>query len=106
MVKIPLKSIPNQSFKVVLDGQNCQIKIYYRFTNTYLDLICNDVNIINGAICRNRAGIVTKATNDFKGQLHFVDLLGDNDPHWQGFGSRFSLLFVPESEETPRGLLY
>lgn len=106
MVKIPLKAIPAQNFKVVLDGQNCQIKIYYRFGNTYLDLICNDVNIVNGAICRNRAAIVNKATNDFKGNLHFVDLLGDNDPNYKGFSDRWSLLFVPSSESTPRGLLY
>lgn len=106
MKKIQLKNVPNQKFKIVLDGQNCQIKIYYRFGSMFLDLSCNDVLIISGAICRNRAGIVTKATNNFKGQLHFVDLLGDSDPHWQGFGNRFSLLFVPDNEPTPRGLLY
>jgi hypothetical protein len=106
MKKIQLKNVPNQKFKVVLDGQNCQVKLYYRFGSMYLDLSCNDVQIISGAICRNRAGIVTKATNDFKGQLHFVDLLGENDPQWQGFGNRFSLLFVSASEPTPRVLLY
>ena len=106
MIKIPLQKTPAQSLKIKLIGQNCEIRVYYRFGNTYLDLICNDVVIISGAICRNRAAIVTKATNDFKGNLHFVDLLGDNDPHWQGFGSRFSLLYVPADEPTPRGLLY
>lgn len=106
MLKIPIRSVPNQKFKVVLDGQNCQIKLYYRFTNTYMDISCNDVEIVNGAICRNRGAIIQRASNDFSGNLHFVDLLGNNDPHWQGFGTRFSLLYVSADEETPKGLLY
>jgi hypothetical protein len=106
MVKIPLKAVPAQNFKVVLDGQNCQISIYYRFGDTYLDLICNDVVIIRGAVCRNRAAVIQKATNNFTGNLHFIDLLGDSDPNFNGFNDRWSLLFVPASEPTPKGLLY
>ena len=104
MLKIPLKSVPNQEFKVVLDGQNCNIKLYYRFGNMYLDLICNNNTIQTGAICRNRAAIIQVATNLFSGNLHFIDLLGENDPNYEGFADRYSLLFVADGEETPKGL--
>jgi hypothetical protein len=106
MLKIPLKAVPNQEFKVVLDNQNCSIHIYYRFGNMFLDLICNDTVIQTGAICRNRAAIIQVATNLFKGNLHFIDLLGEKDPVYTGFSDRYSLLYVADGEDLPKGLMY
>lgn len=106
MVKIPLKSIPSQKLRVVLDGQNCTISVYYRFGNTYLDLIVGDVVVEQGAICRNRASIIKIANNTFKGTLHFLDMLGDNDPYYADFGDRYRLFFVSETETLPAGLRY
>lgn len=105
MVKIPLNIEPSQSLKVVLAGQNCEIKVYYRFGSMFLDLICNNKSIQTGAKCTNRNAIIIKATNDFKGNLFFVDLLGDNSPNYKGFGARYSLLYVSENERMPAGLM-
>lgn len=105
MVKIPLNIEPNQSLKVVLAGQNCEIKLYYRFGAMFMDLICNNVLIQSGAICTNRGAVINKATNDFVGQLYFVDLLGDTSPVFTGFADRYSLLYVGDNEVTPAGLL-
>lgn len=104
MIKIPLNPVPSQSIKVVLAGQNCEIKIYYRFGTMYMDLICNNSLVQSGAVCRNRASIVQVANNNFKGSLHFVDLLGESEPIYKDFQSRYSLLYVSEDEELPRGL--
>ena len=87
MVKIPLNIEPNQSLKVVLAGQNCEIKLYYRFGAMFMDLICNNVLIQSGAICTNRGAVINKATND------------------TGFADRYSLLYVSDNEVTPAGLL-
>lgn len=104
MVTIPLETVPAQSFKVVLAGQNCEIKIYYRFGSMFLDLVCNNNVIQQGAICTNRAAIVQHATNDFSGNLFFIDLLGDSAPNFDGFNGRYSLVYLSEGEAMPGGL--
>lgn len=106
MVKIPLKNVPSQTFNVVLGGQNCTIDLYYRFGNTYMDLICNQETVTTGAICRNRASIVQVSNNIFAGSLHFLDTLGDAPPYYKSYGSRFILLYVGVDEEIPKGLRY
>ena len=106
MVKIPLRQKPAQKLRVVLSGQNCTIVIYYRFGSTYLDLAVSNNVVIQGAICRNRAGIIQRANSLFSGSLHFVDLLGDNDPDYHLFNDRYILLYVPAGEDLPEGLRY
>jgi hypothetical protein len=106
MVKIPLKQTPAQKLRVVLDGQNCTISIYYRFGATYLDLAVGNNVVETGAICRNRAGIIRRANSIFTGSLHFVDLLGDSDPDYHLYNERYILLYVPAGEEIPEGLRY
>lgn len=93
MLKIPLNQTPSQSLKIRLDGQNCELKIYYRFGNTYCDLVVNGEPVVYGAICRDRTGIVQIAQHLFSGRLFFVDMLGNDDPIYSGFGSRFRFFF-------------
>jgi hypothetical protein len=104
MRKIPLKNVPSQILKVVLGEQNCQLKVYYRFGDMYMDIYVENVLVQAGAICRNRTSIVQVANNVFAGSLHFVDLLGENDPTYTDFGSRYSLLYVEPGEVVPEGL--
>ena len=98
MIKIPLSPVPAQSLKVKLAGQNCEMRVYYRFGNTYLDLICNGEEIQKGAICRDRQNIVQIAQNDFHGALFFVDMLGQSDPLYSGFGERWRLFYKAANE--------
>ena len=93
MLKIPLSPVPAQSLKVKLSGQNCELRIYYRFGETYLDLVCNGVEVVKGAICRDRQSIIQIAQNAFAGQLLFVDMLGASDPLYTGFGERWRLFY-------------
>ena len=105
MLKIPLKQVPSQKLRVVLGGQNCTINLYYRFGNTYMDLVVGNNVVINGAICRNRSSAVNVANHVFAGALYFLDLLGDSDPNYKLFNDRYILLYVSADESTPRGLL-
>ena len=104
MVKIPLKQTPSQKLRVVLAEQNCTISVYYRFGNTYMDLVTNGGVVQTGAICRNRQGIIQVANHIFSGTLAFLDLLGDSDPDYHLFGDRYILLYVPANEALPGGL--
>jgi hypothetical protein len=48
---IPLNAIPNQQFTVTLDGQICQIRLYWRYDNLYCDLSVQDEVISTRALC-------------------------------------------------------
>ena len=98
MIKIPLQPTPAQSLKVKLSDQNCEIRVYYRFGNTYLDLTVNGVVVCTGAICRDRQNIIQIAQNAFAGQLLFVDMLGASDPLYSGFGERWRLFYKAAGE--------
>ena len=98
MRKIPLTQAPAQTLKVKLDGQNCEIRVYYRFGSTYLDLTVGGVVVCIGAICRDRENIVQIAQNAFQGALLFVDMLGAADPLYSGFNDRWRLFYKAADE--------
>ena len=98
MKKLPLQPVPSQSLKVKLEGQNCELRIYYRFGSTYLDLISNGTQVVTGAICRDGAYIINIAQSAFEGNLFFMDMLGNSDPDYHGFGERWRLFYRPVDE--------
>lgn len=93
MIKIPIQPTPAQSFKVKLNNQNCEIRIYYRFGSTYMDLTVNGEIVTKGAICRDRQNIIQIAQSAFSGALFFIDMLGVSDPLYSGFGTRWRLFY-------------
>ena len=98
MLKIPLSPVPAQSLKVKLAGQNCEMRIYYRFGSTYMDLTVGGVVVVTGSICRDRQNVVQIAQNAFQGALLFVDMLGSSDPLYSGFGERWRLFYKAANE--------
>jgi hypothetical protein len=98
MKKIPLQPVPAQTLKIKLGGQNCQIRVYYRFGSTYMDLTAGGVVVVTGAICRDRQNIIQIAQNAFSGALLFVDMLGTSDPLYSGFGERWRLFYKAANE--------
>jgi hypothetical protein len=98
MKKIPLQPVPAQSLKIKLGGQNCQIRVYYRFGSTYMDLTAGGVVVVTGAICRDRQNVIQVAQNAFSGALLFVDMLGSSDPLYSGFGERWRLFYKAANE--------
>ena len=108
MRKIPLKNVPSQKFRVVLDGQNCTIALYYRFGHMYLDLYIKGIAVERGAVVRNRASIIKIANANFTGSLHMVDMLGADEvgDKYKELGTRFVLLYLSDGESIPEGLRY
>ena len=102
MLKIPLQQTPAQSLKVKLANQNCEMRVYYRFGSTYLDLTVDGVVVCTGAICRNRQSVVQIANNAFQGSLFFLDMLGQSDPLYSGFGERWRLFYMTAAEYASR----
>lgn len=96
---IPLKNIPNQKLAVVLGGQNCILHLFQRKESLYMDLICNNQEILHGAICQVDKNIVVNPTPYFFGSLFFSDLSsGRGKPNYAGLNSRFLLCFLHEEE--------
>ena len=98
MKKIPLSPVPAQSLKIKLANQNCVLRVYYRFGSTYMDVTVGGTVVCTGAICRDHQSIIQIANNDFSGQLLFVDMLGQSDPLYSGFGDRWRLFYKAASE--------
>jgi len=98
MKKIPLQAVPAQSLKVKLADQNCEMRVYYRFGSTYLDLTVGGVVVVTGAICRDRQNVIQIAQNAFQGSLFFMDMLGTADPLYSGFGERWRLFYKAANE--------
>ena len=98
MLFLPVKNIPNQRFSAVLDNQNCTLEIFQRFDRLYLNLFVDDTAVVLGVICHNNLGITAVDTLAFRGMLYFTDVQGNSDPQYEGLGTRYCLVFVPEGE--------
>ena len=96
MMVVPLSAIPAQRFQVVLNNQNCTITIKKRGKYCYLSLMSNGHNVVDNVICRAGNNLVPYNNQHFSGSLFFIDKNGYYDvPHYELFGVRFILCYVP-----------
>lgn len=103
MLEIPLAATANQAFQVVLGGQNCSLRLYTRETGEaapmYCDLSVEQTPVCRGVPCLDAVPMPLYAWQGLKGRLVFVDMEGDEPPHWSGLGSRWKLLWLEPGEE-------
>ncbi len=93
MQMIPLSPDANQTFKVQLDGQNCQINLYQLSSGLYTDVLLDGNPCVTGRICRDRVGLLYPYMG-VTGNLMFVDQEGLSDPTYDGLGSRYLLMYL------------
>ncbi len=101
IVEIPVSNEPNKTYKVLLENQECTIKLYQKGKNLFLDLQVGAEQICYGAICLNLVPIVQVSSAYFSGNFVFVDLLGDTAPQFEGLGERYFLVYFTEDEKLP-----
>lgn len=95
---VPLDAVSNQTFSVTLGSQSCQIKIDTKEEyGVFVSLWVDDTPIIQSILALNRVGLIRYAYLGFTGELYFVDMLGDSDPVYTGFGSQFLLIYNPDA---------
>lgn len=92
---IPQKS---QSVSVSLAGQQCIIRLIQRESAIYMDLTVNGNPIMQGVPCLYGNKMVRYSYLGFVGDLVFLDNVGQQDPVWDGLGSRYLLYYIEESE--------
>ncbi|CAI9399130.1 phage baseplate plug family protein [Lelliottia sp. T2.26D-8] len=92
---VPQKS---QSVSVILAGQQCVIRLIQRESAIYMDLTVNGNPIMQGVPCLYGNKMVRYSYLGFVGDLVFLDNIGQQDPVWDGLGSRYRLYYIEESE--------
>jgi len=98
MQEIPIQSIPSQVVRVVLAGQNVQIKIYQKEQGVFADVNSDSVDIGIGTIARNAVSLVSRDYARFLGALMFLDTQGNLDPSYAEFNSRYKLIYLTAEE--------
>lgn len=92
---LPQKS---QSISVNLAGQQCTIRLIQRESFIYMDLTVNGNPIMQGVPCLFGNKMVRYSYLGFVGDLVFLDNVGQQDPFWEGLGSRYNLYYIEENE--------
>jgi hypothetical protein len=100
MIVIPLQNLSNQTVRVTLATQVCDIHVYQRSTGLYLDLAVADAPVINGVIAHDRNRLVRSAYLGFIGDLAFVDTQGASSPDSTNLSERFLLIYFSPEELT------
>ncbi len=96
---IPLDSIPSQRFNIILDGQNCTLKLYQRGEFLFMDLLVDNKSIREGMICLVNINLLSYPSKDFKGLLFFSDITNmGGTPVFSELNSRYFLFFSPDGD--------
>lgn len=96
---IPLEAIPNQKFNIVLENQNCTIKVYQRGDYLFADLWVDNVLVREGMICLVDTSLLSYPVNGFAGVLYWVDMAGmGGTPNYAQLGSRYLLCYATQTE--------
>ena len=92
---IPIQPRANQTFLCVLDGRTAQIALTTTDSGLFADVLYDGVPVANGRLCLDRTDINPARYRGLPQFLGFADLLGGDAPTWEGFGTRFLLLYGP-----------
>ena len=98
MQQIPLRPIPAQSVKALLNGQNCQIDVYQKQQGIFVNISVDGVAVAASTIARDAVPLVSREYAGFSGNLLFIDTQGDKDPDYLSLGSRYSLVYLTAAE--------
>jgi hypothetical protein len=100
MLILPLRAIPAQAMAIVLDNQNCDIRLYWR-DKLYMDLDRDGRNIFCGQKVLSFIPLPLNRYSSFEGKLIWLDVqntLNPRDPHYRELGIRYRLLYITETE--------
>ena len=100
MLTIPIQSVPNQTFNVLLNNQQVTINLYMitEDNKLYMDVELNNNIVVSCVPCQNLNRIIRNLYFEFIGDFMFYDLQGNSDPIWSGLGTRFVLNYLQAAE--------
>lgn len=92
-VVIPAQQVANQELSASLDGVMARITLTTTDYGLFADILYNDVPVANGRLCLDRTDINPDRYRGLPQFLGFADLQGADDPTFDGFGTRFLLIY-------------
>lgn len=98
MKTIPLKSIPSQVVKTVLDDQNIKLKVYQKDEGLFVDVTSDGVDVVVAVLAHDADPIVCIQYTGFAGNFVFIDTQGDSDPTYSTLGTRHNLVYLTAEE--------
>jgi hypothetical protein len=104
--QIPLSAVASQSIAVNIGGQQCVITTRLLNGLQFFSLTSGGVTICNNVLIRNAAPIINAAYTGFAGDFAAIDLQGDTDPVYTGWGTRYVLIYSDTPLPTSRRAAY
>lgn len=101
VLEIPLRPLPGQKLFVVLNGQNCYFKVLSRRGHLFCGLTIDEAPVFDGMLCRDRLPLKQSRIQPLIGNLVFVDMDGEENPAWEGLGTRFRFIYFTDDETLP-----
>jgi hypothetical protein len=101
MELIPLEPIDAHVFRATLDGYRVTFRQHYQTWagRWYLDVTCAEVGLDSrGFALVTGRDILANRTLGRMGRLFLLDTAGDEDPTYEGLGTRWVLLYQTRSE--------
>lgn len=103
MLQIPLAAIPNQRLNVVLDGQNCTIKLRQMGKYLYFTLYLEQTAIAKNLIAMPGTQILQGLHTGFSGNFMMIDTTAPDAyshgvPEYTGLENRFMLLYLTDAD--------
>lgn len=103
MQYIPLQPVADQTVTVILNNQNCKLRVYQRRYGMFFDLYVDNQLKIGGVVVQNLNRIVRSLYLDFVGDLFFADSQGADDPYYTGLSTRYQLWYATPADLTAMG---
>lgn len=101
MKVVPLAAVPSQIVSCALNGQNVALAVYNKRGATFMDVTLAGVLIASFRTCLYAVRVLKNINyNGFVGDFAFIDLQGETDPVYTGFGTggRFQLIYLDPSD--------
>lgn len=95
---VPLVATPNQTLKIVLGDQNCQINVNQKEQGLFVDLLLAGVAVVSSIVARESDPIVCRPYAGFQGNLVIIDTQGSDDPRYTGLGTRWQMIYFTSAE--------
>lgn len=96
---ITLDKTPSQSFDIVLENHNCNVKFSCINGYTYNWLTVDNIVVNAGVMCHCNLKFNQYQPQIFKGTLMFLNVSQDgSEPYYTEFNNKYKLIFLNEEQ--------
>ena len=98
LMEIPLSAVPFQTVSAVVNGQKYSITIRQIGNSLYTSITVDGIRITSNVLAVVNGRAIPFAQPIARTELWWMDLIGVSNPHYDGLGSRWHLVFEENDE--------